>query len=300
VDNKPVVGFIGLGVMGGPMARNVLKAGFTLVVHNRSQGKVDAMVALGAQAGGSPRGVAERADVILMCLPDAPDVQKVMAGPDGVLSGLRPGQVIVDMSTSSASLARELAAQAKALGVDMLDAPVSGGEIGAQQGTLSIMVGGDAAALERVMPVLQAMGKTIVRVGDSGAGQICKSCNQIVVALTMAGVAESLLLAAKAGVDPAKVREVLLGGAAQSRVLEQHGQRMLDRNFAPGFRARLQHKDLKLALGAGRDFGSPLPLTSLTHEFFTGLVATGRGDLDHAALYCLLASLSGGAPEQEG
>jgi 2-hydroxy-3-oxopropionate reductase len=291
VNDKPVVGFIGLGVMGEPMARNVLKAGFRLVVHNRSRGKVDALVAAGAEAGGSPRGVAERAKIVLMCLPDAPDVQKVMAGPDGVLAGISPGQVIVDMSTSSASLARELAAQVAALGATLLDAPVSGGEIGAKQGTLSIMVGGDLAALERARPVLLAMGKTIVHVGEAGAGQVCKSCNQIVVALTMAGVAEALLLAAKAGVDPAKVREVLLGGAAQSRVLEQHGQRMLDRNFAPGFRARLQHKDLRLALGAGRDFGSPLPLTSLVHEFFTGLVATGRGDLDHAALYELLETL---------
>lgn len=291
MNDKPVVGFIGLGVMGEPMARNVLKAGFRLVVHNRSRGKVDALVAAGAEAGGSPRGVAERAKIVLMCLPDAPDVQKVMAGPDGVLAGISPGQVIVDMSTSSASLARELAAQVAALGATLLDAPVSGGEIGAKQGTLSIMVGGDLAALERARPVLLAMGKTIVHVGEAGAGQVCKSCNQIVVALTMAGVAEALLLAAKAGVDPAKVREVLLGGAAQSRVLEQHGQRMLDRNFAPGFRARLQHKDLRLALGAGRDFGSPLPLTSLVHEFFTGLVATGRGDLDHAALYELLETL---------
>ncbi|MGI6375423.1 MAG: NAD(P)-dependent oxidoreductase [Anaerolineae bacterium] len=291
MNDKPVVGFIGLGVMGEPMARNVLKAGFRLVVHNRSRGKVDALVVAGAEAGGSPRGVAERAKIVLMCLPDAPDVQKVMAGPDGVLAGISPGQVIVDMSTSSASLARELAAQVAALGATLLDAPVSGGEIGAKQGTLSIMVGGDLAALERARPVLLAMGKTIVHVGEAGAGQVCKSCNQIVVALTMAGVAEALLLAAKAGVDPAKVREVLLGGAAQSRVLEQHGQRMLDRNFAPGFRARLQHKDLRLALGAGRDFGSPLPLTSLVHEFFTGLVATGRGDLDHAALYELLETL---------
>lgn len=291
--SKPTVGFIGLGIMGKAMALNVLRAGFPLVVHNRSRAKVEELVAAGARDGGSPRGVAQQAEIILLCLPDAPDVQAVVEGPDGVFAGISPGKVVVDMSTSSPTLARELAAKAEGLGAKMLDAPVSGGETGARQGTLSIMVGGKPEAFEHVLPVLQAMGKTIIRIGDAGAGQVTKACNQIVVALTLEAISEALVLATKAGVDPARVRQALLGGAAQSRILEVHGQRLLERNFQPGFKARLQHKDLKIALSAGREYGAPLPATSLVHELFTALVAGGKGELDHSALATLLEGLAG-------
>ena len=291
--DKPTVGFIGLGIMGKPMALNVLKAGFPLVVHNRSRGPVEELVSAGAEDGGSPKGVAQRAEIILMCLPDSPDVRKVVEGPNGVFEGISPGKVIVDMSTISPVVARELAAKAEKLGAEMLDAPVSGGDIGARQGTLSIMVGGKPEVFERVLPVFQAMGKNIVRVGDAGAGQVTKACNQIVVGVTLEAISEALLLAAKAGVDPVRVREALLGGFAQSRVLEAHGQRILDRNFRPGFKAGLHHKDLKIALDTGRTYGVPLLATSLVHELMGSLVATDRAEEDHAALVTVLEAMAG-------
>ncbi len=291
--DKPTVGFIGLGIMGKPMALNVLKAGFPLVVHNRSHGPVEELVAAGAEDGGSPKGVAQRAEIILMCLPDSPDVQKVVEGPNGVFEGISPGKVIVDMSTISPVVARDLAAKAEKLGAEMLDAPVYGGDIGAREGTLSIMVGGKPEVFERVLPVFQAMGKNIVRVGDAGAGQVTKACNQIVVGVTLEAISEALLLATKAGVDPVRVREALLGGFAQSRVLDAHGQRVLDRNFRPGFKAGLHHKDLKIALDTGRTYGVPLLATSLVHELMGSLVATGRAEEDHAALVTVLEAMAG-------
>jgi 2-hydroxy-3-oxopropionate reductase len=291
--DRPTVGFIGLGIMGKPMALNVLKAGFPLVVHNRSREAVEEMMAAGAEDGGSPKGVARRAEIILTCLPDSPDVQLAMEGPNGVFVGINPGKVIVDMSTISPVVARDLAAKAEKLGAEMLDAPVSGGEIGARQGTLSIMVGGKPKVFERVLPVFQAMGKNIVRIGDAGAGQVAKACNQIIVALTIEAISEAMVLAAKAGVDPARVREALLGGFAQSRVLDVHGQRILDRNFHPGFRARLHYKDLKIALDTGRAYGVPLLATGLVHELYASLVATGKAELDHSALVTLLEGLAG-------
>lgn len=291
--DKPRVGFIGLGIMGKPMSLNILRAGFPLVVHNRSRGAVEEVVASGAEDGRSPRGVAQRAEIILTCLPDSPEVQSVMEGPNGVFEGISPGKVIVDMSTIAPMVARDLAAKAEKLEAEMLDAPVSGGEIGARQGTLSIMVGGKPEVFERVLPVFQAMGKNIVRIGDAGAGQVAKACNQIIVALTIEAIGEALVLAAKAGVDPARVREALLGGFAQSRVLDVHGQRILDRNFRPGFKARLHHKDLKIALDTGRAYGVPLLATSLVHEIYASLVATGKAELDHSALVTLLEELAG-------
>ncbi len=293
MTNGPTVGFIGLGIMGKPMALNVLKAGFPLVVHSRSRGPVDEVVAAGAEDGGSPKGVAERAEIILMCLPDSPDVQRVVEGPDGVFEGISPGKVVVDMSTISPVVARDLATKAERLGAEMLDAPVSGGEIGARQGTLSIMVGGKPEVFERVLPIFQAMGKNIVRIGDAGAGQVAKACNQIIVALTIEAISEAMVLAAKAGVDPARVREALLGGFAQSRILDVHGQRLLDRNFKPGFKARLHHKDLKIALDTGRAYGVPLLATGLVHELYTSLVATGKAEMDHSALVTLIEELAG-------
>lgn len=291
--DKPTVGFIGLGIMGKPMALNVLKAGFPLVVHNRSRGPVEELVAAGAEDGSSPKGVAQRAEIILMCLPNSPDVQLVVEGPDGVFEGISPGKVIVDMSTISPVVARDLAAKAEKLGADMLDAPVSGGDIGARQGTLSIMVGGKREVFEQVLPVFQAMGKNIVYIGEAGAGQVTKACNQIVVALTIEAISEALVLAAKAGVDPAKVREALLGGFAQSRILDVHGQRLLDRNFQPGFKTRLHYKDLKIALETGRTYGVPLPVTGLVHEFYGALMATDKAELDHSALATLIEQMAG-------
>jgi 2-hydroxy-3-oxopropionate reductase len=287
------IGFIGLGIMGKPMATNLLRAGFALTVHNRSRPPVEELVAAGARDGRSPRGVAEASDIVITMLPDSPDVQQVVLGPDGVLEGLRAGSVLVDMSTISPLVAREIAQAVAARGAQMLDAPVSGGERGATEATLSIMVGGPAEVVARVRPVFEALGKNIVHVGDHGAGQVAKACNQIVVALTIQAVSEALTLAAKAGVDPARVRQALLGGFAQSRILEVHGQRMLDRNFTPGFRVRLHQKDLTIALGVGKALGVPLPATAVVQEAFTALRGLDRSDWDHSALVTLLETLAG-------
>jgi 2-hydroxy-3-oxopropionate reductase len=287
------VGFIGLGIMGRPMARNVLKAGFPLVVYDLQAAPVAEFVTIGASAASSPRAVAEQADIVLLCLPDSPDVLAAMQGPNGVLAGVRPGQILVDMSTISPVVARDLAASVAAVGATLLDAPVSGGEMGAQAGALSIMVGGEGAALERVMPVLRTMGQRILHMGDSGAGQVTKACNQIVIAVAIEAVAEALVLAAKAGVDPAQVREALLGGHAYSKVLEHQGARFLGHNFTPGFRTRLQYKDLNIALEAGRAYGAPLPATALVHQFYGALLAQGASDADHAILVTLLEGLAG-------
>jgi 2-hydroxy-3-oxopropionate reductase len=291
--NQPTVGFIGLGIMGRPMARNVLGAGFPLVVYDLMPQPVAELVAAGARAASSPRAVAEGVDVVLLCLPDSPDVQAALLGPDGVLAGTRAGQIIVDMSTISPVVARELAAAAAERGATLLDAPVSGGEVGARNGTLSIMVGGDAGALEAVMPVLQTMGGRILQMGASGAGQVTKACNQIVIAVAIEAVAEALVLAAKAGVDPAQVRQALLGGHAYSKVLESQGERFLAHNFTPGFRTRLQYKDLNIALEAGRAYGAPLPTTALVQQLYGALMAQGAADVDHAVLVTLLEGLAG-------
>jgi len=293
LSDKPIVGFIGLGIMGEPMALHVLQAGFPLVVHNRSRGKVEKLVAAGARDGGSPKEVASQAEIILMCLPDSPDVEKVVLGSDGVLAGISVGKVIVDMSTISPVVARSLAGKAHELGVDFLDAPVSGGQIGAQQGTLSIMAGGSERAFQRVMPVFQAMGKNIVRMGDSGSGQVTKACNQMMVAVTAAGVSEAMIFATKAGVDPALVRQVLLGGAGHSRFLENSGARLLQHNFQPGFKAKLHYKDLNIVLSTAKEYGVALPTTSLVHQFYTALIAAGRGELDTSALVTIFEQLAG-------
>jgi 2-hydroxy-3-oxopropionate reductase len=292
VSDKPTVGFIGLGIMGQPMALHVLQAGFPLLVHNRSRGKVEALVAAVACAGGSPQGVAQQADIILMCLPDSPDVERVVAGPEGVFSGVSAGKVIVDMSTISPLVARSLAARARDLHVEFLDAPVSGGETGAKQGTLSIMVGGDEPTFQRVMPVFQAMGKTIMRIGDSGAGQVAKSCNQMIVAVTAAVVGEALVYASKAGVDPALVRQALLGGSGYSRFLENGGQRMLQRNFQPGFKTWLHNKDLNIVLSAAKEYGVPVPMTSLVQQLYASLLAAGKGEMDFSVLVTIFEKLA--------
>jgi 2-hydroxy-3-oxopropionate reductase len=278
--------------MGKPMARNLIRAGYSLTVHNRSRGAVDELVRDGAKDGRTPRAVAEESDIIITMLPDSPDVQQVVTGPGGVLEGLRKGAALVDMSTISPMVTQELAKAVRAKGAEMLDAPVSGGEKGAIDATLSIMVGGPEETFARVKPVFEAMGKNIVHIGASGAGQVTKACNQIVVALTIQAVSEALTLAAKAGVDTGKVRQALLGGFAQSRILDVHGQRMLERNFKPGFRVRLHQKDLNIGLSTGKNLGVPLPATAIVQEAFTALQGLGRGDQDHSSLVTLLEDLA--------
>lgn len=286
------VGFIGLGTMGKPMARNLLKAGYPLVVHNRSQGAVQELAREGATAAGSPKEVAGQSDIVITMLPDSPDVEAVVAGQIGVFAGARKGMLLIDMSTISPVTARRLTGEAETRGLAMLDAPVSGGEIGAVNRTLSIMVGGQEEHFQRALPLFQAMGKNIVRIGGPGAGQVTKAANQIVVGLTIEAVGEALVLATKAGVDPSKVREALLGGFAQSRVLDVHGQRMLEHNFKPGFRTNLHFKDLGIALAAGKEYAVPLPVTAAVLQMMNAMLAAGKGSLDHSALVTLIEEMA--------
>jgi 2-hydroxy-3-oxopropionate reductase len=288
------VGFIGLGVMGRPMARNLLAAGFSLVVHSRSQGPVDEIVAAGASRAASPADVARRATCIVTMLPDGPDVEQVLTSSDGVFSAIQPDSIIADMSTIAPGTAERLAAAARTLGAWMVDAPVSGGETGATDGTLSIMVGGDRQALDRVRPVLEAMGnpERIIHIGDAGAGQICKACNQLVIGGTLAAVGEAFALALKSGVDPARVRAALLGGFASSRVLEVHGERLLQKNFKPGFPARLYRKDLRIVMDALHEAQAPAPVTAVVQQLLTALVADGKEALDYSALGTVLTDLA--------
>jgi 2-hydroxy-3-oxopropionate reductase len=289
---NPVIGFIGLGIMGKPMARNLLKAGYPLVVHNRSSAAVNELSREGAQAAESAKEVAGRSDALITMLPDSQDVELVFTGEGGVFSGIKRGMLLIDMSSISPVVARRLAAEASERGCDMLDAPVSGGEAGALTASLSIMVGGKASAVEAAMPILQRLGKNIVHVGDAGAGQVTKAANQMVVGTTIAIVGEALVLAAKAGVDPAKVRQALLGGFAQSKVLEAHGQKMLERNFTPGFRIRLHEKDMKIAVATGSEYGVPLLVTGVVGQMMTAMKGIGDGDLDHSALVKFVEELA--------
>lgn len=289
------VGFIGLGVMGKPMAKNLLAGGYSLVVHSRSAGPVDELVAAGAARAASPADVARQATRIITMLPDSPDVEHVLEGKQGVFSAVEPGTIIIDTSSIAPAVARRLAARARTLGAALLDAPVSGGEIGAVNASLSIMVGGDTDAFTTVKPILDVMGnpERIVRIGESGAGQICKVCNQIVIGGALAAVSEAFALARKAGVDVARVREALLGGFAASRVLEVHGERILQGNYKPGFRARLYEKDLRIASETLASLESPAPVSAVVHQLVTALVASGRGDDDYAALATVLFDLAG-------
>ncbi len=287
MSDKPVVGFIGLGIMGKPMARNLLRAGYPLVVLNRSRGPVDELVAEGAEAGSTPRDVASRSGVVITMLPDSPDVESVVLGTDGVAQGIASGSLFIDMSTIAPATARKVAAALEKQGVTVLDAPVSGGEQGAINAALSIMAGGSDAAFERARPVFETLGKNIVHVGPNGAGQVTKACNQIVVGVTIEAVAEALALAEASGVDPAKVRAALLGGFAQSKILEVHGQRMIDRAFKPGFKAKLHRKDMNIASEAGDDRKLDLVAAKLVRERFDELIARGDGELDHSALRTL-------------
>jgi 2-hydroxy-3-oxopropionate reductase len=285
-------GFIGLGVMGLPMARNLLAKGVALTVHSRSPEPVDAIVADGATRASAPAEVAAATDVTILMLPDDAAVADVVEGPGGVLEGAAPGHLLVDMSTVSPERARRNAELMRAAGGDALDAPVSGGDVGARDGTLSIMAGGTEAAFDRALGLLEAVGATIVRVGDAGAGQVVKACNQIVVALTIEAVAEALVLGSRAGVDPATIVRVLSGGLAGSRVLEVRGPNMLAHDFRPGFAIDLHHKDLGIALRTARDHGVSLPATALVDQMLVGLRTAGRGGEDHSALLTHLEGLA--------
>ncbi len=288
------IGLIGLGIMGKPMAQNLLKAGYPLVVHDIVREAVEETVAAGATDGGSPKAVAQQSEIVITMLPDSPQVREVVLGPGGVAEGVSEGQVFVDMSTISPLVSREVSEALAAKGVQSLDAPVSGGQKGAIEATLSIMVGGPSSAFERVRPVFEAMGKNIVHIGEEpGSGQVTKTCNQIVVGITIMAVAEAMTLARKAGVDAAKVRQALLGGFAQSRILDLHGQRIIDRNFAPGFRIKLHQKDLGIALATGKAYGVPLLATGLVSEVLGALVAQGNADLDHSGIARFVEGLSG-------
>lgn len=292
-SGKPRIGFIGLGIMGLPMAQHLLKAGYPLTVHNRSPEPEQILAGQGASVARSAREVAEQSDIVITMLPDSPQVEEVVLGENGVIEGLKSGGLYIDMSSIAPATARKVAGALQQKGVDALDAPVSGGQVGAEQATLSIMVGGSEAAFERARPVFETVGKTLVHIGGPGAGQVTKICNQIVVALSIQAVAEALTLARKSGVDGAKVRQALLGGLAQSRILDLHGQRILDGNFKPGFRINLHRKDLRLALEAGREQAVPLPATAGAAELMTSMIAQGMGDLDHSGLAALYAKLAG-------
>ena len=288
------IGFIGLGIMGRPMALNLLQGGFDLTVWARRAESMQPLLDAGAKGAVSPAAVAASVDLVISMVADAPDVEEVMLGAQGVASAARPGLVAVDMSTIQPAAARDIAARLSAQGVDFLDAPVSGGEVGAIAGSLSIMVGGSEAAFARARPAFECMGKNIVHVGASGAGQVAKAANQIVTGVGVLTVAEALNFAAKNGVDPAKVREALLGGFAYSKILENHGQRMLDRNFKPGFKSWMHQKDLNIVMKSAHELGLCLPVSAATAQMFNAMVGAGLGEEDSIAVLKLLERLSGG------
>jgi 2-hydroxy-3-oxopropionate reductase len=290
---EKAVGFVGLGIMGAFMAGNLLEAGHELVVHNRTRTKAERLAQRGARAADSPREVAEGSDVIITMLPGPPQVEEVVAGDGGLLEGAREGSLIIDMSTSSPILAQELARAARNKAVGMLDAPVSGGDVGARDGTLSIMVGGEENDFERARPLFRVMGETVVHVGGVGAGQVVKACNQIVVALVIEAIAEALVLGSKAGVDPDRVVEVLSGGLASNKVLEVKGEKFLSHEFAPGGKVEYHRKDLGIALEAGKEYEVTLPVAAFVDQMFGVLEAKGRGGWDHSALLTLLEERSG-------
>jgi 2-hydroxy-3-oxopropionate reductase len=285
------IGFIGLGIMGRPMALNLKSAGHTLIVPERPSLTDELRAA--ARVVADAETVAREAEVTILMVPDTPDVEKVLFGERGVAGGLSRGKLVIDMSSISPIATKGFAERVRATGADYLDAPVSGGEVGAKQGTLTIMVGGAANAFERAKPLFDVMGKNITHVGEAnGDGQTCKVANQIIVALNLQAVSEALVFAARAGADPAKVRAALMGGFASSRILEVHAERMLNRSFNPGFRIRLHQKDLNLALSAARDLGLSLPSTAVTQQLFSSCVAHGAGDLDHSALVLATESMA--------
>jgi len=286
------LGFVGLGIMGKPMAGHLVKAGHQVSMYDINPAPVEDLAARGAIACKNSKAVAQKSDIVFIMVPDTPDVEAVLFGTDGLAEGLKAGSVVVDMSSISPISTKEFAKKLAAIDVKILDAPVSGGQVGAENATLSIMVGGEPEVFEQIKPYLELMGKNIVHVGGNGDGQTCKVANQIVVALTIEAVGEAMLFASKAGADPARVRAALLGGFAQSRILELHGERMLGRSFAPGFRVQLHQKDLNLALEAARKMELSLPNTAIAQELFNAVAAHGGEDLDHSAMVLALEKLA--------
>lgn len=289
---KPIIGFIGLGIMGKPMAQHLLRAGYTLVVNDCHRVVLEGLLSAQCTEGVTPASVAAQCDVIITMLPDSPDVEQVALGENGLLEGAPAGKIYIDMSTIAPSVAVKVAERMAEKGVHCLDAPVSGGEVGAKNAALSIMVGGEEAVLEQVLPILETLGKTITLCGPNGAGQVVKACNQIQVALNIAGMAEAMVLGAKAGVDPAIILKVLSGGYAQNRVMDVRGPRLIQGDFEPGFKSRFHYKDLNIILKTGNDYGVPLPVSGIVHQLFSAMLAAGRGDLDHSGLVTVLEDLA--------
>jgi 2-hydroxy-3-oxopropionate reductase len=284
------IGFIGLGIMGRPMALNLKKAGHDLIVPERKS--LTDEIRQAATVVAAAKAVAAGSEVVILMVPDTPDVEQVLFGANGVAEGLKPGTLVIDMSSISPTATKDFARRINALGCDYLDAPVSGGEVGAKNAALTIMVGGPEAAFARAKPLFEAMGKNITLVGANGAGQTCKVANQIIVALNLQAVSEALVFAAKAGADPARVRQALMGGFANSRILEVHAERMIQRAFAPGFRIRLHQKDLNLALQSAREMGMSLPNTAIAQQMFSAVAAAGGADLDHSAMVQAIETLA--------
>jgi 2-hydroxy-3-oxopropionate reductase len=287
------VGYIGLGIMGAAIARNLMKAGHQLVVHNRSRVIVDQLVSEGAVAAFSPREVAAQVDFVFTNLPDSPDVEQVVLGHDGIIEGAHPGLIYIDNSTIKPETARLLAARLAEAGIDALDAPVSGGDVGARNGTLTIMVGGSEAAFNRAVPLFEAMGKAWVLVGEPGAGQIAKVCNQIIVGAQMVSMAEALITAQKAGVDPSRVVDAIKSGAAQMWTLDVKPPRLFAGNRAPGFKAYMQHKDLGIVMDTAKTYGIPLPMSAVVMQLYTAMLEQGNRELDNSAIISVYESLTG-------
>jgi len=286
------IGFIGLGIMGKPMAKKLIQAGFSLTVHDIDQDSMGDLLDTGASGVKTCEEVALRSDVIITMVPDSPQVEEIVYSKQGILAGLRPGMLFIDMSTIAPETSIRVHESLRQRGVEALDAPVSGGQVGARDGSLSIMVGGSEAAFDRALPILRHLGKNIIRIGEAGAGQVTKACNQIIVGMTIQAVAEAFTLAKKSGVDLKKVREALLGGFAQSRILDLHGQRIIDHDFEPGFKVKLHRKDLNIALQTGRKLAVPLIGTAIVASQMDILLAQGNGELDHSALALLLEQLA--------
>jgi len=289
---KAKIGFVGLGIMGKPMSKNLMKAGYSLVVYDVRPEPLEELVSLGAEKAGSSKEVARKNDVIITMLPDGPNVEQAILGPNGVMEGLRPGSTVIDMSSISPIVARKIAAEVEKKGGEMLDAPVSGGELGAIQGTLAIMVGGKEEVFNAHLPILKTMGKTVTLVGGSGAGQIAKLANQIVVGINIEALSEALVFGMKAGVDPELLFQAIRGGLAGSAVMEAKAPMIMDRDFKAGFRMRLHQKDLRNALLAATEYNIPLPVTALVQQMINALVNDGKGDLDHSSIALFIEGLA--------
>lgn len=290
--SKPKIGFIGLGIMGNPMTKHLLKAGYELVVYDILESSVKDVVSAGAESVDSCKEIAEQSDIIITMVPDSPDVEAAALGPQGIIEGISRGKIYIDMSTIAPSVAVSVGKKMSEKGVQCLDGPVSGGDVGAKNATLSIMVGGEEETFNRVNPIFEVMGNAVL-CGPLGSGQIVKACNQVLVAVTIAGVSEALTLGAKAGVDPINIVKVLGGGLARCGVLENRGERMVNGDFDPGFRIRLHYKDLNIIMKTGNDYQVPLPVTSVVHELFNTAMVKGRSELDHSGLLTVLEDLAG-------